>query len=248
MRERDDVPEWALNQVRGHLRRGEEIINAVALKAGTKHVVLLNTSKGAALVVKGIIGDPDSIVLGFPRDLITYRCSACSARNVIIDITPPDDVHCSHCGHEQHLVRAGEVRAIGEAAAPATHKKPTPARRASKRKPTAATTPTKARPKAAERRPSKPRKATKATKATKAAPDNDYRPQCLAITPDNAQCRNSARTGSKYCGVHKGYQPPAAKKAGGAKDTVPRVKRAKDTAPSGRKRTTAKKKARVNAP
>lgn len=39
----------------------------------------------------------------------------------------------------------------------------------------------------------------------------EYRPQCVALTEDGAQCRNSAREGSKYCASHKGYQPPTAK-------------------------------------
>lgn len=38
-----------------------------------------------------------------------------------------------------------------------------------------------------------------------------YRPQCVALTADGKQCRNSARGTSKYCAPHKGYQPPALK-------------------------------------
>ncbi|MGB0653543.1 MAG: hypothetical protein ACPGQL_10125 [Thermoplasmatota archaeon] len=62
-----------------------------------------------------------------------------------------------------------------------------------------------------------------------------YRPQCQGLTPAGAQCRNSARSGSKYCASHKGYRPPAAAVAAEAKDTLPRVKKAEDTAPSGRR-------------
>lgn len=39
----------------------------------------------------------------------------------------------------------------------------------------------------------------------------DLQPQCMALTEDGAQCRNSARGESKYCSSHKGYQPPTAK-------------------------------------
>lgn len=39
----------------------------------------------------------------------------------------------------------------------------------------------------------------------------DLQPQCMALTEDGAQCRNSARGDSKYCSSHKGYQPPTAK-------------------------------------
>ena len=46
------------------------------------------------------------------------------------------------------------------------------------------------------------------------ASTDGYRPQCTALTSDGSQCRNSARGGSKYCGSHKGYQPPGAKQRG----------------------------------
>jgi hypothetical protein len=39
----------------------------------------------------------------------------------------------------------------------------------------------------------------------------ELQPQCMALTEDGAQCRNSARGDSKYCSSHKGYQPPTAK-------------------------------------
>lgn len=45
---------------------------------------------------------------------------------------------------------------------------------------------------------------------TPEAPDA-YRPQCAAVTADGAQCRNSAREGSKYCAPHFGYQPKTEK-------------------------------------
>ena len=71
-----------------------------------------------------------------------------------------------------------------------------------------------------------------ATKTTKA---DELQPQCAALTAAGAQCKRSARQGSKYCGSHKGYRPPAAAVANKAKDTKPAVKKAKDTAPSGRR-------------
>jgi hypothetical protein len=88
-----------------------------------------------------------------------------------------------------------------------------------------------------------------------AAASDEYRPQCLALTADGKQCRNSAREASKYCGSHFGYQPKTLK--GSAKhiegddwdpeddltdrdsvrasDTKARVRGAKDTKPSVRK-------------
>jgi hypothetical protein len=82
-----------------------------------------------------------------------------------------------------------------------------------------------------------------------ATPDADYQPQCSALTDDGAQCRNSARHGSRYCSSHKGYQPPTAKglaqriegtawdpdddltdrQSVATADTRPRVRKAKDT-------------------
>lgn len=86
-------------------------------------------------------------------------------------------------------------------------------------------------------------------KGGKGEEDADYQPQCSALTDDGAQCRNSARHGSRYCSSHKGYQPPTAKGLAqriegdgwdpsdgltdrasvAAADTKPRVRKAKDT-------------------
>lgn len=90
---------------------------------------------------------------------------------------------------------------------------------------------------------------------TPVAAEPDYKPQCSALTADGAQCRNSARGTSKYCGSHVGYQPKtvkgAAKKIEGKRwnpfdkltnkasvakaDVKPKVRGAKDTKPSLRK-------------
>lgn len=61
------------------------------------------------------------------------------------------------------------------------------------------------------------------------------RPQCGAITASGVQCSRRAREGSKYCGLHKGYRPPASGAAKAAKDTKPTVKTSKDTKPSARR-------------
>lgn len=60
---------------------------------------------------------------------------------------------------------------------------------------------------------SKPGKKAKPAKAAKepASTDKEYQPQCSALTDHGAQCRNSARNGSKYCISHFGYQPPTVK-------------------------------------
>lgn len=90
---------------------------------------------------------------------------------------------------------------------------------------------------------------------TPAAAESPYRPQCSALTADGAQCRNSAREASKYCGSHFGYQPKTLKgsakkiegrswnpfdkltdKASVAKaDVKPKVRGAKDTKPAVRR-------------
>lgn len=72
-------------------------------------------------------------------------------------------------------------------------------------------------------------------KANPARSTGGLRPQCVAVTPAGKQCQNSARAGSKYCGAHKSFQPPSAKKAAKAKDSKPAVKKAKDTKPAGRR-------------
>lgn len=74
----------------------------------------------------------------------------------------------------------------------------------------------------------------KKTAAKKSAPAKKLQPQCAALTAAGGQCANSARSGSKYCASHKGYQPPARGKARGT-NTKPATKGAKDTAASGRR-------------
>ncbi|MEK6976256.1 MAG: hypothetical protein AABY18_07940 [Candidatus Thermoplasmatota archaeon] len=93
--------------------------------------------------------------------------------------------------------------------------------------------------------------------------EHAYRPQCSAVTADGAQCRNSARQGSKYCAPHFGYQPPTttglAKRIEGEDwsdddrqtdsgtvrdaDTKARVTKAKDTKPSVRRNWFGRRKA-----
>jgi hypothetical protein len=94
-----------------------------------------------------------------------------------------------------------------------------------------------------------------AADAPKPTADKDYQPQCVALTADGAQCRNSSRDGSRYCISHFGYQPPTVKGLAqriegdawspddgltnrdsvSAVDTRPAVKRAPDTRLRSRK-------------
>jgi hypothetical protein len=68
--------------------------------------------------------------------------------------------------------------------------------------------------------------------------EHALRPQCSALTEDGKQCRNSARSDSKYCASHFGYQPPVIAKAEAQrKDTRARVRGAPDTIPSVRKKS-----------
>lgn len=62
---------------------------------------------------------------------------------------------------------------------------------------------------------------TRAKIPSKAAVGDEYHPQCVALTADGAQCRNSTRGASKYCSSHKGYQPPGARKVAVLLDTSP---------------------------
>lgn len=60
---------------------------------------------------------------------------------------------------------------------------------------------------------------------TPAAAEDAYRPQCSALRNDGVQCRNSARTGSKYCASHFGYQPRTAEGVVRLTDTTSQVAR-----------------------
>jgi hypothetical protein len=98
---------------------------------------------------------------------------------------------------------------------------------------------TPAAPAAPAKPAAKPAAKKAPAKAAKPA-DKAYQPQCGALSAAGNQCRNSARTGSKYCGSHKGYQPPTAKNVQKKKDTVGAVKGNKDTIPgAGSKDKTA---------
>ncbi len=53
------------------------------------------------------------------------------------------------------------------------------------------------------------RKKDKAVKAAPAVVEEEYQPQCAAITRDGMQCRNSCKDRSEYCGAHQTYAPKA---------------------------------------
>jgi hypothetical protein len=100
--------------------------------------------------------------------------------------------------------------------------------RIKKRSTTSAAAPGKKAPVAAPKAP----RSEKDRASNKKVVDS-HRPQCAAVTPAGAQCKNSARAGRKYCGSHKGFRPTAAGKS--ATDTAPRVAKAADTKPAARK-------------
>lgn len=60
---------------------------------------------------------------------------------------------------------------------------------------------------------------------TPATADEAYRPQCVALRNDGIQCRNSSRTGSKYCSSHFGYQPRTPEGVVRLTDTMSKVAR-----------------------
>lgn len=94
-----------------------------------------------------------------------------------------------------------------------------------------------AKPAKAAKAPAKKAPARKAASSTASstAGSTADRAQCEALTAAGKQCSRSARDGSKYCGLHKGYRPPAKAVASKAKDTKPTVKASKDTKPSARR-------------
>lgn len=87
---------------------------------------------------------------------------------------------------------------------------------------------------AAKKATTKKSPAKKASASKSSASAKKLQPQCAALAASGKQCANSARSGSKYCASHKGYQPPARGKARGT-NTKPATKRASDTAASGRR-------------
>jgi hypothetical protein len=101
----------------------------------------------------------------------------------------------------------------------------------------------------------KPAAKPAAKKAPAKAAKKEHRPQCSAVTKAGDQCKSSARDGSKNCGSHKGYKPPAKAVVAKAKDTKPAAKKAADTKPTARKapakavaKTPAKKAPATKAP
>lgn len=62
-------------------------------------------------------------------------------------------------------------------------------------------------------------------------PAAEYQPQCGAITEEGAQCRNSAREGSKYCSSHFGFHPKTTQGIHQSRDTEPRFESSRDTKP-----------------
>ena len=88
---------------------------------------------------------------------------------------------------------------------------------------TVATAPAKAAPaNAAPAKKPAAKKAPAKKAAAKKPAAKKLQPQCAALTAGGDQCKNSARGGSKYCGSHKGYQPPSAGSVQKKKDTANR--------------------------
>ena len=64
--------------------------------------------------------------------------------------------------------------------------------------------------------------------------------QCQALTAaggGRAQCKNTGRPGSQFCGAHQGYRSPTPERVVKGRDSAPRVRGAPDTTPSVRRRT-----------
>ncbi len=64
---------------------------------------------------------------------------------------------------------------------------------------------------------------------TPATAEDAYRPQCSALRSDGIQCRNSSRSGSRYCASHFGYQPRTPEGVVRLTDTTSKVARVDTT-------------------
>lgn len=88
-------------------------------------------------------------------------------------------------------------------------------------------------------------KGNKAAGTGPATPEQVFQPQCAALTRDGLQCRNSSKTGTRYCGSHQAYE---AQSLSSLADTKPRVAGAEDTLPGrGSDRTTNSRQAQCGA-
>jgi hypothetical protein len=68
--------------------------------------------------------------------------------------------------------------------------------------------------------------------------------QCTAITADGKQCRNNARDGKTTCASHRNYRAPSKGQVVARIDTKPRWSKAKDTKPTTRNKSRARKKSK----
>ncbi|MDD5502304.1 MAG: hypothetical protein PHH26_02440 [Candidatus Thermoplasmatota archaeon] len=100
----EKIPEWALNYIKEELPQDAHVINAMVIKGGSSSgTILANTSKGAILVKKSVLGEPKMWHMPVAKQHVAFTCSECSERVELVNPSAPRDVYCSGCGTKYHL-------------------------------------------------------------------------------------------------------------------------------------------------
>lgn len=127
MADLDILPTWAANYLQDNILEHAHVLNALPIEEGPhRGSFLLNTSRGAMMLVKRRMGEPRHWLLPLPGERFDFVCDACGERIGLVDPDVPRVVHCPHCATEYTLVDdAGTLRLLaGEDgnghAAPAT--------------------------------------------------------------------------------------------------------------------------------
>lgn len=116
MADLDILPTWAANYLQDNILEHAHVLNALPIEEGPhRGSFLLNTSRGAMMLVKRRMGEPRHWLLPLPGERFDFVCDACGERIGLVDPDVPRVVHCPHCATEYTLVDdAGTLRLLTE--------------------------------------------------------------------------------------------------------------------------------------
>lgn len=114
MADLDILPTWAANYLQDNILEHAHVLNALPIEEGPhRGSFLLNTSRGAMMLVKRRMGEPRHWLLPLPGERFDFVCDACGERIGLVDPDVPRVVHCPHCATEYTLVDdAGTLRLL----------------------------------------------------------------------------------------------------------------------------------------
>lgn len=117
MADLDILPTWAANYLHDHILEHAHVLNALPIEEGPyRGSFLLNTSRGAMVLVKRRMGEPRHWLLPLPGERFDFSCDACGERIGLVDPDVPRVVHCPHCATEYTLVDdGGTLRLLADA-------------------------------------------------------------------------------------------------------------------------------------